>query len=155
MVCDSVLAGLMVSNQVSPLASILAALWLGAIIGLFNGFMITRFRIPSFVVTLAGSLTLVGLQLYVLGGTGTVNLGDNFVTRLTSTFFSPVIGWTVAAIATALTLAFSLLGRACSQRAGLLVGWVCFVVLRIGFTRGAFAAMVIVSNPARCLPVAV
>ena len=27
---------------------------LGALIGLFNGFMITRFRIPSFVVTLAG-----------------------------------------------------------------------------------------------------
>ena len=47
---------------------------LGALIGLFNGFMITRFRIPSFVVTLAGSLTLVGLQLLVLGETGTINL---------------------------------------------------------------------------------
>ena len=46
----------------------------GALIGLFNGFMVTFFRIPSFVVTLAGLLAWQGALLYVLGDTGTINL---------------------------------------------------------------------------------
>ncbi len=52
------MAVLIVQRNLPPLLGMLAALGLGALIGLFNGFMITRFRIPSFVVTLAGSLTL-------------------------------------------------------------------------------------------------
>jgi D-xylose transport system permease protein len=80
--CSSVMAVLMVERHVTPVLAVLAALGLGALVGLFNGFMITRFRIPSFVVTLAGSLTLVGLQLLVLGQTGTINLNEKFVTGL-------------------------------------------------------------------------
>ncbi len=96
--CASVMAVLIVNGHVSPALAALAAVGLGSVVGLFNGFMITRFRIPSFVVTLAGSLTLVGLQLLVLGQTGTINLEDSFVTRLTSTFFPPSIGWAVAGV---------------------------------------------------------
>ena len=90
--CSSAMAVLIVQRGVSPGSVVLAALVLGALIGLFNGFMITRFRIPSFVVTLAGSLTLVGLQLYVLGETGTINLSDKLVIGLTYTFLPPLAG---------------------------------------------------------------
>ena len=45
-------------------------------IGLLNGFFVTRFGIPSFVVTLAGLLAWQGALLLVLGDTGTVNLTD-------------------------------------------------------------------------------
>ena len=116
--CASVMAVLVVQKGVAPWLAILAALGLGAAVGLFNGFMITRFQIPSFVVTLAGSLALVGLQLYVLGETGTVNLGDNLITRLTSTFFPPLVGWAVALLAIAATFAVALVGRTRRRAAG-------------------------------------
>jgi D-xylose transport system permease protein len=154
-VCSSVLAVLIVERGVSPVLAVLAALLLGAAIGLFNGFMVTRFRIPSFVVTLAGSLTLVGVQLYVLGDTGTVNLSDNFVTRLTSTFFSPMIGWVVAVLAIILTFVFALTGRSRRLKAGLKAGPIRNLVLRTAVIGVAFVAMIVVANQDRGLPLVV
>jgi D-xylose transport system permease protein len=153
--CASVMAVLSVQRGVPPVVAVLIALGLGATIGLFNGFMITRFRIPSFVVTLAGSLAWVGLQLYVLGQTGTINLADPFIIGLTNTFFSPLIGWAVAVTAIVLTLAFSLLGRARRKNAGLQVGSMQGLVARIAVIGAAFVAMVFVANQDRGLPLVV
>ena len=153
--CASVMAVLVVNRGVSPVLAVLAALALGALIGLFNGFMITRFRIPSFVVTLAGSLTWVGVQLLVLGETGTINLGDNFITKLTSTFFPPLIGWAVAALAIALTAAFAFLGRMGRQRSGLPVEPIRSLFVRIGIIAAAFIALILVVNQDRGLPLVV
>jgi D-xylose transport system permease protein len=153
--CASVMAVLIVNRGVPPMLAVLAALGLGAVIGLFNGFMITRFRIPSFVVTLAGSLAWVGLQLLVLGETGTVNLGEKFVMGLTYTFFPPVIGWIVAALAIALTLVFALLGRAHRMAAGLPVGSIRGLTVRIAIIGAAFVAMIAVVNQDRGLPLVV
>ena len=150
--CASVMAVLVVHQGVSPLLAVLAALGLGALIGLFNGFMITRFRIPSFVVTLAGSLTWVGVQLLVLGETGTVNLRDNFITQLTSTFFPPLVGWIVAGVAIALTAALALLARSHRQRTGLAVEPRRSVLSRIALIGAAFIAFVVVVNQDRGLP---
>ncbi len=152
--CSSVMAVLIVNRGVSPWAAILVALGLGAAIGLFNGFMITRFRIPSFVVTLAGSLALVGLQLYVLGETGTVNLRDPLVIGLAGTFFSPLIGWIIGALAIVLTFAFALIGRTRRRAAGLQVGPVRTLVFRIAIIGAAFVALIVVVNQDRGLPLA-
>lgn len=56
-----------------PLA-ILSALAMGALMGLVYALMLTRFGMPSFVSTLAGLLALLGMQLYLLGSTGSINL---------------------------------------------------------------------------------
>ena len=153
--CASVMAVLVVSRGLPSVLAVFIALALGALIGLFNGFMITRFRIPAFIITLAGSLTLVGLQLYVLGETGTVNLSDPFITGLTNTFFPPLVGWIVAVLAIALTLGLSLLGRARRQAAGLQVGPMRGLIFRIAATGAAFIAMVAVVNQDRGLPLVV
>jgi len=153
--CASVMAVLMVQRGWPALASMLVALGLGAAIGLFNGLMVTRFRIPSFVVTLAVSLTLVGLQLYVLGSTGTLNLPDNLVTRLTSTFFTPVVGWVIAVIVVACTLLFSLIGRNRRKSAGLNVGTVRGLVFRVVLIAAAIFSAVFIFNQDRGLPLAV
>ena len=71
--------------------------WSGTLIGLFNGFMVTFFGIPSFVVTLAGLLGWQGAQLLVLGSTGSINLPPSIITDLTGTFFDPAVGWVLAA----------------------------------------------------------
>src|SRR5256714_4604238 len=77
-----VMAVLNVKHGWSPELAILAGLLTGAVIGLFNGFMVTFFRIPSFVVTLAGLLAWQGALLYVLGDTGTINLPPSTITDL-------------------------------------------------------------------------
>jgi len=153
--CASVMAVLVVNQKSPAVPAVIAALVLGSVIGLFNGFMVTRFRIPSFVVTLAGSLTLVGLQLYVLGETGTINLSDPFIMGLTYTYFSPLMGWVIALVAIALTAAFALYGRARRKAAGLKVGSMQGLAFRVAAIGVAFAAMVLVVNQDRGLPLVV
>jgi len=148
----SVMAVLIVNRGVAPVLAVCVALGLGATIGLFNGFMITRFRIPSFVVTLAGSLAWVGFQLLVLGETGTINLSDNFVIGLTYTFLSPLVGWIVVVLAIVATLGFALLGRARRKAAGLQVGSLNGLAFRISAIAAAFIALILVVNQDRGLP---
>lgn len=46
----------------------------GAVIGSLYAFLFNRFGMPSFVSTLSGLLAVLGLQLYILGATGSINL---------------------------------------------------------------------------------
>jgi D-xylose transport system permease protein len=92
-----------------PLPVVLvASLVTGALIGLAFGLLRTRFGVPSFLVTLAGLLSILGLQLYVLGKTGSINIPfDSWIVQLGQQWFLPpwasytlvgvavaVFGWT-------------------------------------------------------------
>jgi simple sugar transport system permease protein/D-xylose transport system permease protein len=55
---------------------ILVAIAGGAVVGLAYGLLYTRFGVPSFVITLAGLLAILGLQLFLLGGDGSIVLSD-------------------------------------------------------------------------------
>lgn len=55
---------------------ILIAVAGGAVVGLAYGLLYTRFGVPSFVITLAGLLAILGLQLFLLGGDGSIVLSD-------------------------------------------------------------------------------
>lgn len=58
-----------------PVALVLAAAIVsGAVVGFVFGFLYTRFGVPSFVITLAGLLAVLGLQLKVLGRVGSINI---------------------------------------------------------------------------------
>ena len=56
-----------------PLA-ILVAIVAGIIVGALYAVLYNRLGMPSFVATLAGLLALLGMQLYILGPTGSINL---------------------------------------------------------------------------------
>src|SRR4051812_36212082 len=94
----AVMAVLNVKHGWGPIPSILAGLAVGAGIGTLNGFFVTRFNIPSFVVTLAGLLAWQGALLQVLGNTGTINLTDDKIVGLANTFYSDLFGWILAAV---------------------------------------------------------
>ncbi|SNX71132.1 D-xylose transport system permease protein [Cereibacter ovatus] len=71
----SAMLGVLWVNFGLPLpAAIAAALGAGALVGLAYGVLLNRFGMPSFVSTLSGLLALLGLQLYILGPTGSINL---------------------------------------------------------------------------------
>ena len=72
---SSALLGVMWVNNGWPVAvAIVVALVLGAAIGALYSFLFNRFGMPSFVSTLAGLLAWLGLQLYLLGSSGSINL---------------------------------------------------------------------------------
>ena len=71
---SALLAVLWVNNGWSPVLAVAAVLLLGAGIGVVYAQLFNRVGVPSFVITLAGLLGFVGLQLYLLGEKGAVNL---------------------------------------------------------------------------------
>jgi putative multiple sugar transport system permease protein len=64
----AVAAVMMVTWKIDPLLTAVACVALGAIIGGAQGYFVAYYRIPAFIVTLAGMLVFKGLALTVLGG---------------------------------------------------------------------------------------
>ncbi|MDQ3386168.1 MAG: sugar ABC transporter permease [Actinomycetota bacterium] len=149
-----VMAVLSVKNELPAVAALGVGLLAGAAIGAFNGFIVTRFRVHSLVVTLAGLLGFQGALLYVLGDTGTVNLRDPLITGLAGTFFAPIVGWVVAVVVISSYAAASLLGRRAELAAGI-ERPMAPVVARIAAVGVAIIVVVAVLNADRGMPLAV
>jgi D-xylose transport system permease protein len=109
-------------NQGWPLVlSLLAAIALGVLIGLFYGLLYTRFGVPSFVITLAGLLGFLGLQLLVLGKDGTINLpyDSALVGFATRSFLSPALAYALVALVVVAYALSRWQGRTARAAAGL------------------------------------
>ena len=71
----SAMIGVLWVNQGFPVYGAIAiAVVFGAVIGAVYAQLFNRLGMPSFIATLAGLLALLGLQLYILGPTGSINL---------------------------------------------------------------------------------
>ena len=115
----SVMAVLNVKSGVPAPLAILLAIATGATIGFLQGAWFSRFRIPSFVVTLAGLVGWQGVQLLVLGSTGTLNVFDPTIVNLTEYFLSVQAGWTLAVVVILVVLLDTFLVRRRRAAAGL------------------------------------
>lgn len=72
---SSALLGVLWVNMEWPvIVAVPIAILAGMVIGAVYAFLFNRFGMPSFVATLAGLLAVLGLQLYLLGSTGSINL---------------------------------------------------------------------------------
>jgi D-xylose transport system permease protein len=76
-------------------AGIIGGLACCAAIGVFQGSLITRIGLPSFVVTLAGLLGFQGLMLLILGKGGVVSITSNVVNDFTSGQMTVLASWLV------------------------------------------------------------
>jgi len=83
----AVAAVMLVQYDIPPLGVIPACLLLGILIGAAQGYWIAYWRIPSFIVTLAGMLVFRGLTLWVLEGQSVGPFPRSF--QLLSTGFIP------------------------------------------------------------------
>jgi D-xylose transport system permease protein len=113
------------------LVAILVAVATGAAIGLVQGTIIVKVRIPSFVVTLAGLLVWEGMVLIVIGNGGTIVIQDKYLNGIANNFFSHTWGSILVALAVALfagTQAMRVLSR---RRAGLATGSLGLSALKI------------------------
>ena len=104
------LSGVMVGELVQPTGAdlpwwvaIIAALLACAVWGAFQGWLVARLKLPSFIVTLGGLLILEGLAIIVLNGS-LVGIGNSGFTNerviydLFYGYFSPVVGWILLAV---------------------------------------------------------
>ncbi len=150
----AVMAVLNVKHGWAPVPAICAGLATGAAIGLLNGFFVTRFGIPSFVVTLAGLLAWQGALLLVLGSTGTVNLSDPTITGLTDTFYGDLFGWVMVVVVVGAYAASGSLERVRRARAGLPPPSLAAFLTRLAFVAAGTIASVMVLTSDRGIPLA-
>jgi len=102
--------------------AVLAALAVGCLVGLVYGYLVTRFGLPSFVITLAGLLGFLGLQLWVLGETGSINLPfDSWIVVFAQQLFLPDWASYLLALLAAAAYAWSRIRHARRRQAANLV----------------------------------
>jgi D-xylose transport system permease protein len=96
--CAGIMAVLSVKWGLPGVVAVAAAIIAGAAIGLLQGWWVAQLHVPSFVVTLAGSLAWQGALLAVLGSTGTINLNDQLIVGLANNRLPVGAGWAVGAV---------------------------------------------------------
>ena len=71
----SALVGVLWVNSGWPVAgAIVVAVLAGLAVGAVYSFLFNRLGMPSFIASLSGLLAILGMQLYILGPTGSINL---------------------------------------------------------------------------------
>ena len=150
--CAGIMAVLNVKMGVPGPVAVGAGVVSGTVIGLAQGVWITRFRIPSFVVTLAGLIGWQGALLYVLGNTGTINLRDPFITAVAGTFFTGAVAVLIGAALVAYLIGTSYLERSRRLRAGLTAETMGALFVRSAVIAAFVAGALVVLTQDRGLP---
>ena len=126
----AVAAVMMVTMKIDIFTSVVACLLLGALIGGAQGYFTAYYKIPAFIVTLAGMLIFKGLALTVLGGASVGPFPKEF--QLLSSGFVPdifggtlfgqpfnVLAMLIGVLVTAIIIYFNLKERRSQQEHGL------------------------------------
>ena len=107
--CGAITAGLLKNGLQIPsadlyigftiLGAVFGAILIGSLMGWFNGFVITKFKVPPFVATLAMLTIARGFTMLYTEGHPISNLGDNFAYIGAGSFFRiPVPVWIAVAV---------------------------------------------------------
>jgi simple sugar transport system permease protein/D-xylose transport system permease protein len=117
----AVTAILFVGHGLSPWLAVPAAVLISALIGWLYAQVFNRLGVPSFVITLAGLLGFLGIQLWVLGAAGSINLpfDSGLVTFAQLDFVPQWLSYTLTVIAAAGLFASGYLRARERRRAGL------------------------------------
>jgi D-xylose transport system permease protein len=149
------LAVLSVRNGVNEIVSVVIVLILGLLIGTLQGSIFARIGVPAFVVTLAGNLGWLGLQLSLLSPQGTINIPyDGFVAKLTHTNLPVAVGWTLGAVVVVAYGAAELIDMRRRARAGLTTRSLTASLVRAGGLAVVVFATVAVLNAWQGVPLA-
>jgi D-xylose transport system permease protein len=135
------------SWQVNGLIAMLIAVVAVAAIGAVQGSIIAFVGVPSFVVTLAGFLIWQGVILNKLEQRGTIIIQDRWINYTDLYIFSPLAGWVIAAIFTAL-YPFSVLYRKIVARGTQIAqqSWTSATLKTIGIGIAAFGTVAVANN---------
>lgn len=120
-VCGAVLVLLVTNHGWSWYTALGASIAVGAALGLLIGTLVSRVGIPSFVVTLAAFLAFQGILLLLAGEGGTIPIADKTILAVENSNLTPLQGWILWAIASALYVIGGLNRINSRRKAGLVV----------------------------------
>lgn len=132
--------------------AILVALIAAMAVGLIHGLIITKFQVPSFVVTLAGLLAWNGVVLILIGGGGTIIVQDKVVIGIANYFLPPVWGWIVGAAAVAIYAYLQLAQMVNRNKRGLASTPIVIIGAQVLLLAVITAGAVFVANQDRGVP---
>jgi len=122
-----------------------------AVIGALQGTIITRLKIPSFVVTLAGLLGWQGVLIYVFdvdkGAVGgVITVSNSVIDDLVSGSMTPAAGWILLVVVVGLFALTSILRTSRRRTRGLSAPPLSITLLTVGATGVAGVVLVYVCN---------
>ena len=98
-VCGAVMSIFLTNHNWPWYGAIPLAMLTGIVIGFVLGFLVAKFGIPSFVVTLAAFLAFQGILLKLLGGGKNISINDTFVLKLENSNLSVLVSWILVIVA--------------------------------------------------------
>jgi D-xylose transport system permease protein len=140
--------------------AVLVGLAFPALFGAVEGVIITRLRLPSFVVTLAGQLAGLGLLLFIMdqaapNGGGTIRLYNNVLSDIEGGALSPLADWIVMAAAVVLVGALFVVRDTRRRAGGLAAPPASVTWLKVGAMAVAGVVLVLIGNTNRGVTIAV
>ena len=156
-----IVAALLVQPQAAPAdllhnwpwwGAIIAAVLICAAIGALHGIIITRLRLPSFVVTLAGQMFWFGVMIIILGAAGGVAITSTVVANeralygIVYAYLDPAISWIALAAIVVLLGASMWMRDSGRRRSGLVAPPVGLTIAKIAFIAVAGAVVVAICN---------
>lgn len=150
---SAVVSVLFVSQGLPVAGSVAGAVLTGVAIGLLYSVFFLRFGVPSFVISLAGLLAFLGVQLYVLGPAGSINLpADSLLVQFAQQMFVPVwLSYVLAAAAGVSLLLIDLAKRRARTSADLSASHPTLILVRAVFLTALMLFAVFYLNQARGL----
>ncbi len=135
-------------------AAIIAGLAFCAAFGALQGILITRLRLPSFIVTLAGFLIGNGLMLIILllgpfsgfPSLSGIDFNQTVIYNLMWAAVNPVMSWILAVLLIVGLGAFIWFGDARRRRSGLVAPPASLTLIKIGLIAGVGIVVVTISN---------
>jgi D-xylose transport system permease protein len=141
---------LVVTNLTQHLAfGLVAAVCIGAAIGVFNGYMVAKVGIPSFVVTLALFLAWQGVTQFALAGQPIATSQYNLWFKLAYGNLSPLMSWIFVIVTVGCFIAYTVLKSVSAARNGLARDSLQLVLLRGGILALAAIVITILANQDR------
>jgi D-xylose transport system permease protein len=147
-----VLAGLVImlfnlDKHVVP--ALIAAVAIGTAVGIFNGWLVAKIGIPSFIVTLALFLAWQGMLLFAVKSQPKGITNYSFWYDLTHKNLSPALSWVFVVIVVGGYLGYTLAKSITSQRRGLAHDRISLVLLRGGIVAVVAVVITLLANQNR------
>jgi D-xylose transport system permease protein len=134
--------------------AVLVGLGFTSFYGAVQGVLITRLRLPSFVVTLAGLLFGEGFLLLIMNEAapnsgGTIRLYPGVIYDIVSGWMSPLAGWIIAAVAVVLAGTLFVVRDTRRRASGLAAPPASVTWLKVGAMAVAGVVVVLIGNTNR------
>jgi D-xylose transport system permease protein len=155
--CGAVIALWMLAAGNPWWLAVLAALAATAAYGALQGIIITRLRLPSFVVTLAGYLGLSGVLLFLISSAGkyglggVINLNSNVINDIENGSLNATASWIVMIVLVALAGLMMYLRDRRRRVSGLVAPPASITLLKVAVLAIAGVVVVLVANTNRGL----